>query len=83
MKFFVRKGYAVHHDYVVEIEADGRKLKEERRDSYYSGDKVEFNAEQAANHVHKLEPAPGDKEAAAFLAQYHFKPKPEISIPAA
>jgi hypothetical protein len=81
MKFTVRAGFMVHHDTLEEVEESGRKIKQPRRESYYGGQTVKFNAEQAAAHIHKLEPA--DREAAAFLSQFHKSFKPSADAPGA
>jgi hypothetical protein len=77
MKFTVRSGFMVHDDTLEEVEEQGRIVKQPRRQSYYGGQTVKFNAEQAAAHIHKLEPA--DREAAAYLSQFHksFEPRPD------
>ena len=62
MKFKVREGFVVHHSKVIEIDLGGGETKKEiQTNTYYQGQNVDFTADEAEDHLHKLEPF--DKEA--------------------
>lgn len=65
MKFNVRPGFVVHHVTVVEVQQNGQTVRQEQQNSYWEGQTVDFTADEARQHMHKLEPA--DKTATAFL----------------
>jgi len=65
MKFNVRTGYVVHLATLVIVMQAGREVKQEQTQSYYEGQTVELDADQARDHAHKLEPV--DKAAERFL----------------
>lgn len=62
MKFQVREGFVIHDTRLVDV--NGRRV--EQTNSYYEGDTVDFDADTAQQHLHKLEPQ--DKEAKAYAA---------------
>lgn len=66
MKFRVRPDFVVHHTWLVEVTHNGETRKQPQTNSYYGNQEIEFTAEEAQEHLHRLEPA--DKEAAQFLA---------------
>lgn len=66
MKFKVREGFVVHHSQVVELDIGGGEVRRETQtNTYYQGQVVDFTAEEAEEHLHKLEPA--DKDAAKYV----------------
>ncbi len=65
MKFNVRPGFVVHHVTYVEVQQNGNTVRQEQQNSYWEGQTVDFTADEARQHLHKLEPA--DKAATAFL----------------
>lgn len=66
MKFKVREGFIVHD---VRLEDNGDGTKSEVSNTYPAGKVVEFDAETAALHAHKLEPI--DDAATKFLESKH------------
>lgn len=70
MKFIVREGFVIHVTQIVDI--GGKPT--EQTNSYYEGQEVNFDAEVAQAHLHKLEPA--DKQAQAFVAQRYAAVSP-------
>jgi hypothetical protein len=81
MYFVIRTGFIAHRDTIEEVEEGDRKVKKLRRESYHGGQTVKFDAAEAAQHLHVLEPA--DKEAAAFLSQFHKSFEPPADAPGA
>ena len=67
MRFKVREGFVVHHRRLVEVPGlvEGETTVEIQESSFYAKQIVEFDADEAREHVHKLEPF--DKEAKAWL----------------
>lgn len=62
MKFKVRDGFVVHHQWLVELPSG---KKDVRTSTHYEGETVEFDPAAAFEHLHKLEAA--DKAAERFL----------------
>jgi hypothetical protein len=66
MRFKVREGFAVHISRLVEIPGlGGEVVTELQNSSHYAGQVAEISADEAIDHLHKLEPF--DKEALAWL----------------
>ena len=66
MRFKVREGFAIHFTRLVDIPGlNGEFVQEVQTSSYYAGQVVEFTADEAQEHAHKLEPF--DKDAKAWL----------------
>ena len=65
MKFTVRPDFVVHHVTRVETMQNGQTVMQEQSNSYWGGQTVDFDADEALQHAHKLEPA--DKDARKFL----------------
>jgi|APMI01.1.fsa_nt_gi hypothetical protein len=66
MRFKVREGFAIHFSRLVDIPGlGGEVVQEVQTNSYYAGQVVEFTADEALDHAHKLEPF--DKDAKAWL----------------
>lgn len=65
MKFKVREGFVVHHTTLVKVVISGEEVNQPQTNSYYQGQTVDFTAEEAEEHLHKLEAA--DKEAQKYL----------------
>lgn len=65
MKFTVRQGFVVHDRKVVVV-ANNPQVQET---SYYEGQQVEFDAAEADEHLHKLEPI--DKAAREYVESKH------------
>lgn len=74
MKFQVRDGFVVEVSERVEIAPDQFQTQTQ---TFFGGKFVELNEEQAAEHLHKLEPI--DKAALAFSASKHT-PDPKASV---
>lgn len=72
MKFKVRDGYIIH-DVQVRI-VSGERL--ETTNVYPAGEIVDFDEDQANDHLHKLEPQ--DKAATAFVEK-RFVPPPAVT----
>ncbi|RCS59722.1 hypothetical protein [Parvibium lacunae] len=75
MKFTVRDGFVVHAQSIRDL-SDGTKQLVER--SFYPGDEIDFTAEEAEPHKHKLVPL--DKEATKYLNQAVSQPV-EAAVP--
>lgn len=81
MKFKVREGFVVHHSKVIEIDLGGGETKKEiQTNTYYQGQNVDFTADEAEDHLHKLEPF--DKEAQKYL-EGRAAPVTELPVPGA
>lgn len=65
MKFTVREGFVVHHTTVVEVVQNGKPTLQEQSSSYWEGQTVDLEADEARLHAHKL--APADKAATAWM----------------
>ena len=67
MRFKVREGFVIHHRRLVKVPGlvDGEETIEVQQSSFYAKQVVDFDAEEASEHAHKLEPF--DKEAKAWL----------------
>lgn len=79
MKFKVREGFVVHHSKVIEIDLGNDEVKKETQtNTYYQGQLVDFIADEAESHLHKLEPA--DKEAQKYVESRFV---PETAAPVA
>jgi hypothetical protein len=76
MKFTVREGFVIHQTRLVEV--NGKQV--EQTNSYYEGDNVDFEADEARAQLHKLEPK--DKAADAFCQAAFAKVDP-LPTPAA
>lgn len=64
MKFVIRAGFVVHQTKMVDVQERGEIVQRPQSSSYYEGQTVDFDKDEALDHLHKLEPA--DKAAAAF-----------------
>jgi hypothetical protein len=73
MKFKIRDGFVVNRVDYIEL-ADGKRV--ERTTNQYAAELVDFDAAQAAEHLHQLEPV--DKEAQAFV-KGRFVPSAEAT----
>jgi len=66
MKFKVRDGFVAHVKRVVEIDTGGDEPKKEVQiNTYYQGQTVDLEPQEAEEHLHKLEAA--DKDSAKYL----------------
>ena len=66
MRFKVREGFAIHFTRLVDIPGlNGDVVQEVQTSSYYAGQVVDFTADEAQEHAHKLEPF--DKDAKTWL----------------
>lgn len=80
MKFKVREGFVVHHSQIVELDIGGGEVRRETQtNTYYQGQVVDFTAEEAEDHLHKLEPA--DKDSTRYL-ESRFVPDAAATVPA-
>lgn len=84
MKFKVREGFVVKTITKVDLGNDKFEFQE---NTTYAGQVVDLTAEQAAEHAHKLEPAPAgkgavDKDAEAYLAGLSLTPAAPVGITA-
>ena len=66
MRFKIREPFSVHLEKVIErSDGAGRKVKEGKIESHFSGDEIEITETEARKHLHKLEPV--DAEARKVL----------------
>lgn len=77
MKFRVRGDFVVHHTRLVDLVIGGEERQQPQTNSYYGGQEVEFDADEALEHLHKLEPV--DKAAQAFCAA-QTAPAPSAAV---
>jgi hypothetical protein len=71
-KYNIRQPFAIHLEIVTDTETpNGAKMRQRTQQSFFPGQPIELNDDQALEHLHKLEPA--CPESKKFLAAYHAK----------
>lgn len=81
MKFVIRSGFVVHQTKMVDVQERGEIVQRPQTASYYEGQTVDFDKDEALDHLHKLEPA--DKAASAFCEALVLPPQPAPAAPGA